>query len=220
MNRIITVKGTGKVSLAPDLIVVSMTLKTVDMEYDKSVQMASEHLQKLREALTGIGFAEDDLKTTNFNVCAEHESRRDEKGNYKSVFVGYACIHGLKLEFDFDNKRLSAVLTAVSDCIAEPDLNIRFTVRDKDAASDLLLKNAAENARHKAEILAAASGVALGKLVSVHYNWGELDTYSRTGVAMDRKCMAMGNGVDMSITPENIDLSDTAAFVWEIKKND
>lgn len=220
MNRIITVKGTGKVSLVPDLTVVSMTLKTVDMEYEKSMQLAADRLEKLRGALVGIGFAEKDLKTTSFNVCTEHESRRDENGNYKTVFTGYACIHGLRVEFDFDNARLAGVLTAVSACIAEPDLNIRFTVRDKDAASDLLLQDAAANARRKAEILAAASGVTLGKLVSIHYNWGDLDAYSRTDVAMDRKCMAMGNGVNMSITPENIDLSDTAAFVWEIKKND
>ena len=42
--------------------------------------------------------------------------------------------HGLKLEFDFDSQRLSKVLGAIAVCIAEPELNVQFTVKDKGSS--------------------------------------------------------------------------------------
>lgn len=121
MEKTITVKGTGSVSVQPDLTIVSLTLKSLDKDYEKAMQYASEKLSALQSALENIGFAKDDLKTTSFNVNTEYESVRDKNGNYKSVFEGYACVQGLKLEFDFDTKVLSKVLSAIAACISEPN---------------------------------------------------------------------------------------------------
>ena len=217
MNRVITVKGTGRISLKPDTTVVSMTLKTVDPDYDQSMAQSAELLRQLRESISRIGFEAEELKTTSFHVCTEHESVCDQNGNYRNVFVGYACIHGLQLEFDFDTDLLSRVLSAVSMCLADPELNIQFTVKDKEHANDELLQSAAVNAKHKAEILAAASGVTLGQLVSIDYSWGERNVYSRTEYVMEAKCMAPPCGAGMDFHPENIDLQDSATFVWEIQ---
>lgn len=216
MTRTITVKGTGSVSLTPDLTEISMTLKTLDKDYDRAVEQSAALLDGLREALEGLGFAGEELKTRSFNISTQYDSQRDEQGNYRSVFAGYACIHDLMLEFDFDTQRLSDVLRAVAGCIAEPELSIRFSVRDREGASDALLRSAAENARHRAQLLAEASGAVLGQLVSIDYSWGELDIYSRTNYAMDAKCMAMPNSAAMDFTPDDIRLEDNVTFVWEL----
>lgn len=217
MNRTITIKGTGKVSLKPDLTVISMTLRSLDKDYDMSMRKASDMLERLKKELESVGYKKEDLKTTNFNVCTEHENVRDSTGNYKKVFAGYACIQGLKLEFDFDTVTLSKILTAISRCVAAPDLSVRFTVRDKEAASEALLKSASVNAKKKAEILTAASGVKLGELLSIDYNWGELDLYSRTDYRKEAKCMAMDCAVNIGVEPENIELDDTVTFTWQIE---
>lgn len=212
MNRLITVKGTGKVRLKPDLTVVSMTLKTVDPDYDRSMQQGAALLERLRESLLAVG--QRDLKTTSFRVYTEQENRRDPDGNYTSVFVGYACVHSLKLEFALDTQMLSKVLGAIAHCVADPELSIQFTVKDKEAVDEALLKSAASQARRKAEILAEAAGVALGQLVSIDYNWGELDICSPTVFSVKR--MAADNSAEMRMEPEDIELEDSAAFVWEI----
>lgn len=216
MNRTITVKGTGSVSLTPDLTEISMTLRTLDRDYDRAVAQSAALLDGLREALKSIGFEKDDLKTRSFNIGTQYESQRDSQGNYRSIFAGYACIHDLLLEFDFDPQRLSDAIRAIARCIAEPELNIRFSVRDRESASDALLRSAAENARHRAEVLASASGAALGQLVSIDYSWGELDIYSRTNYAMDAKCMAMPESAAMDFNPDDIRLEDRVTFVWEL----
>ena len=219
MNRTITVKGIGKLSLKPDQTAVSLTLKTVHADYDKAMGKAAKHLEQLRSAITKIGFAKDDLKTTSFDVGTEYKNERDKNGNYKRIFVGYRVTHGLKLEFDFDSQRLSNVLGAIAVCIAEPELNVQFTVKDREAVNTALLESACINAKAKAEILTKASGVTLGELISIDYNWGELHLYSPTRYEMDPPCMAKASTAPtaMDIEPDDIDVSDGVTFVWEIK---
>jgi len=216
--KTITVKGTGKASVSPDLIVVSMKLATEDKEYDKTMENAAEKIELLNKALEEIGFEKKALKTTSFNVRTEYESVRSKDGGYKSVFKGYACNHSLKVELDFDTKRLAEVLTAVSHCLAKPEFSVSFTVKDPTAISRELLKAAAQNAKEKAEILCSASGVELGELISVDYNWEEICLYSNTDYKVESRRMMKAEAclANIDIEPENINVSDSAAFVWEI----
>lgn len=220
MTRTITIKGVGKLSLKPDQVVVSLTLNATDKNYDKTMDTAAKHLEQLRGALVGIGFTKDDLKTTNFNVNTEYESERDKNGNYKRIFIGYSVTHQLKLEFDFDSQRLSQTLGAIAGCIAEPELNVQFTVKDKKSVDAALLENACVNAKAKAGILAKASGVTLGDLISIDYNWGELHLFSQTQYDMEDNCMRMASAAPTSIEiePDDVDISDSVTFVWEISK--
>ncbi len=58
---------------------------------------AADHLDRLRAALVGVGSAKDDLKTEDFNVGTEYESRQDRNCSYKRVFVGYVVTHSLRI---------------------------------------------------------------------------------------------------------------------------
>ena len=217
MNRTITVKGTGKVSAKPDYIVLSVTLKAQDMEYEKTMELAAEQLENLRNAIVGVGFKRDDLKTSNFNVQPDFQSERDKNGNYKRWFAGYVCSHALKVEFDFDMALLAQTFSALAKCLSEPEFSVQFTVKDKEAVSVSLLKNATENAKAKAIVLCEAAGVTLGDLVTIDYNWGELHLYSPTQYEMADRCLAdapCGSSID--IEPDDIDVSDTVTFIWEI----
>lgn len=219
MARTITVKGMGRVTTAPDYVVISMSLEAHEMDYEATMELAAKNIELLNLSLEEIGFEKKSVKTTNFNVRTDYERVRDKNENYNSVFNGYICSHRLKVEFDFDTKRLGQTLYAISRCLAHPELSIAFTVKDPSAVNKDLLKSATVNAREKAEILCEASGVELGELLTIDYNWGEFNIISHTDYMMEEKCMAMpvGSLADMDIEPDDIDVSDTATFVWEIK---
>lgn len=214
--RTITVKGIGAVSVKPDLIVLRLSMETAEYEYDAAMKAAAEKIDFLNKALEAAGFEKKSAKTADFRVRADYDSLNDGKGNYTSVFMGYKCRHELKIEFDFDTKRLAKALSEISKCIAKPEISIDFTVKDSSAVSDELLKAAVKNAREKAEILCAASGAKLGELLSIDYNWGELHLYSETDYDVEGKCMMLGAADDMDIEPEEIKARDTATFEWEI----
>lgn len=217
MNRLITVKGTGNVSVKPDLIVITMNLESQQLEYDQTMQLAADSVNIITSAIESVGFDKKDLKTTSFDVRTHYESYRDKDNNYKSKFDGYVCEQGLKLEFDFESKIMSDVLSAIAKTSVNPKLNIQFSVKDKAAVSEALLIQATENARIKAEILSKASCVDLGKLINIDYNWGELHLYSPTRYDMEDRCMVMESSYAPEIEPDDISVSDTVTFVWEIK---
>ena len=214
--RTITVKGIGAVSVKPDLIVLRLSMETAEYEYDAAMKAAAEKIDFLNKALEAAEFEKKSAKTADFRVRADYDRLNDGKGNYTSVFMGYKCRHELKIEFDFDTKRLAKALSEISKCIAKPEISIDFTVKDSSAVSGELLKAAVKNAREKAEILCAASGAKLGGLLSIDYNWGELHLYSETDYDVEGKCMMLGAADDMDIEPEEIKARDTATFAWEI----
>lgn len=221
MEKLITVRGAGTAHTAPDQIVLDMNISSRDIDYDKAMVLASERIASLRAALEGEGFTADALKTVNFNVSTYYEGYHDDKGIYHNVFGGYNVMHALKLEFPFDADRLSAVISAIAKSGANPELNISFTVREPAAIKRGLLRSAAENARSKAEVLCEASGVKLGALVRIDYDWSHVNTVSNTRFAAQAndegaaccKASMFGGG----FTPEDIHSSDSAAFVWEIE---
>jgi len=213
-NREIVVKGIGKVSAAPDLLIIEMALESKRMDYEETMQQATEKTDSLRAAIESAGHDGKELKTESFYINTRYESYR-ESGGHKQRFAGYVCNHRLKLEFDLDMKKLGLTLGAIAGCKATPDFSINFSVKDPGAVSEQLLANAVENAKTKAEILAESAGVKLGAIQRIDYNWGELQLYSNT--SMDVMCCAETSGsYDMGIEPEDIDVSDNVTVVWEM----
>ncbi len=216
--RTITVKGVGTASTKPDLIVISLDISEKAPEYAVSVNGANERIEKLQKAVTAVGFAREDLKTLSFNARTNYENYRDNDGTYKQKFAGYVCEYRLKLSMDFDNKRLSETLTAITNSGANAEQSIAFTVKDPEKVSARLLKAATENAREKAEVLCAASGVTLGELVNIDYNWSDITIRSASVYSQQLRTMdAVPKAAMPEFEPEDIKSSDTATFIWEIK---
>lgn len=218
--RTITVKGVGNVSAKPDYISISMTIESVENDYDKAMDGAARRIENLKAAAVSVGYEKEALKTISFNVETRYENIKDCRGNYKREFAGYACVYRLKLAFNFDSKQLAKVISAIASSEANPVLSIAFTVKNPAKVSEELLESAALNARAKAEILCRASGCEMGQLISIDYNWGELNIVSRTSYEMEDSLMplaAMKKCCSPEIEPDDIDVSDTVAFTWEIE---
>ena len=216
--RTITVKGVGTASTPPDLTVISLNIIEKAAEYVDCINGANERIEKLRTAITVVGLAKDDLKTLSFNARTNYENYRDENGVYNQRFAGYACEYRLKLSMDFDNKQLSKTLAAIANSGANAEQLIEFTVKEPEKVSAQLLKAATENAREKAEVLCAASGVTLGELVNIEYNWKDISIHSASIYERERGVVAaVPLAAAPDFTPEDIRSSDSATFVWEIK---
>ena len=223
-KREIVIKGTGKVSASPDLLVINLNFEVVEREYERTMLTATQHLDALRAAVVSAGHDKKSLKTTAFNVDTEYEHYQDFRKNYKQKFVGYSCTHRLSLEFDLDMKKLGATLVAIADCAAKPQFSVKFSVKDPSAVSEQLLQSAIENARQNAEVLAKAGGVKLGEIKRIDYNWINLNLYSETsyGLAESSAALERWRGISMDftpmdITPKDIDVSDTVTVIWAME---
>ena len=216
--RTIRVTGKGQIRLRPDTTRITMTLSGLFKEYAETLRRSGEDTEALKDVLAGFGFERSELKTLSFGVDTEYESYRDKNNDYKQRFVGYRFDHVLKVEFPSDGERLGRVLYALANCRVRPELRISYTVKDPEAAKNLLLGKAVADAKEKAAALTQAGGVKLGEIQSIDYSWGEIDfEYRPMGRAIAvEKCMAADDSLAFDIEPDDIEVSDTVTVVWEI----
>lgn len=217
-TRTITVKGIGKASQKPDLIIINMSLEVIEMDYVTSLKRAEADLGSLKAALISAGHKDELLVTTNFAVRTKYESRY-ENDAWKETFTGYLCEHKLKLEFDFALELLGKTIEAITNSASNPRFNIQFSVKDQNSLKDQLLKRAVDDSAHKAEIIAGAAGVKLGTIQKIDYSWSDLYLYSSSEMEMDRHVLALSSAADSSgfdIMPDEVEANDTVTVEWEI----
>ena len=215
--RTIKVTGRGRLKLRPDMTVVTMSLSGGSPDYAETMRRSSEDTEALRELLTGFGFDRAELKTLSFQVDTEYESYQEE-GVYKQRFAGYRFYHTLKLEFPSDNERLGRMLYALARCPVQPEIQLSYTVRDKEAAKNALLAGAVADAKAKAAVLAGSADMTLKELQSIDYSWGELNLEVRpmNRGAMMAKSAAPEAAYDLNIEPDDVEVTDTVTLIWEI----
>ena len=172
--RTIRVTGKGQIRVKPDETRITLSLEGLYPEYGETLRRSAEDTEKIKDLLTGLGFARTDLKTLNFNVDTEYESYQ-VKNTYKQRFVGYKYHHQMKVEFDSDNDRLGKVLYALAKCPLQPEFRLSYTVKDPEAAKNELLGKAVADAQAKAVVLTQAAGVTLKDIQSIDYSWAQIN---------------------------------------------
>ena len=220
MEKTIKVTGKGNISVKPDMIRLLITLEGMKESYEETLVLHTEQIEGLAECFAKLGFARAELKTLSFHVDTEYENYNDGNNVWKKRFKGYKFVHGMKLEFEADNKRLGRVLYALANSQIKPEFRICYTVKDTEAVKNALLGRAVEDSKIKAEVLAKAAGVKLGDILTIDYSWGEVEFISSPMSRMALACApAEVNQVDsyaMDIEPDDIDVSDTVTVIWSI----
>jgi len=212
-SKVITVRGSGKVSVPPDWIVIDLDLVASKMEYSDTLTYAAKQLDQLRQSLYSVDFDKEDIKTKRFYVDTVYSSYKDKNDNYHRVFEGYKALHNLYIAFDLDNDRLEKIIKALANSAANPEFSLDYTIKDQVAVKNQLLKNAVADARHKAEILALTAGVKLGEVLRVDYNWTEV-RFSHDYSVVREDCMMLSESLDF--VPEEVKASDNVSVVWAI----
>ena len=66
--RTLKVTGKGSISLAPDVVRLSLKASGIKKEYSETLALSSEEIKELQKVLTKLNFDPKDLKTLSFNV--------------------------------------------------------------------------------------------------------------------------------------------------------
>lgn len=217
MDRKIRVTGKGKISIKPDLIRLNIKVSDVLKKYEDCINKSSKSIEELRKIIENSGLNPKDLKTTEFSVDTEYKSYY-ENDIYKREFQGYKYIHNLYINFPNDNDLLGKVLYELSKSKTDYEFSINYTVKDTESAKNKLLAKAVEDSKTKAKILAKASGVLLGEIISIDYSWDEIEIYSNPidDFAING-AQSFDSKIDIDIEADDIDLSDTVTIVWMIQ---
>lgn len=170
--RQISVSGTGRVDLAPDMATVRIGVTHQDAEAGVAMQMTSDAVAAMLERIEELGIAERDVQTAGLSLNPVWRARPVEPGQSAEMAInGYEASNLVTLRLR-DLAQVGDVLGAlVSDGANRLD-GLSFGLQDQQAAEDEARRAAVADARRKAELYAEAAGVTLGTVTSLSETGG------------------------------------------------
>jgi len=217
MPRTISVQGYGMVSVKPDVANINFNLSSTDIDFKAAVDELNSKVNSLSKALRKIGIPKDEIYSSNYTINKEY------KHNYKTgekKFLGFKVSHSITLQVDADTKSVNKVFSAIIKSLNDVELNLSFGVKNAEKSKGKMIENAIKDAKSKAELMASASGVELGEIMSINYNTSPVSFGGGTNRIMLSKRMVMENVTPVMVdnfNPSNIKQSTTVDIVWEIK---
>ena len=152
LPRTITVVGEGTVALQPD---VAQAQIGVDVAGDTAKQASAEAakiMEAVLAALKAQGIATKDIQTSNYSIYADRPA--DPLTGRPGEQVTYRVNNGVSVTIR-DLAKIGAVLDAVIDAGANNIYGVTFSVSDPDKVMAEARRKAVEDARARAEELAA-----------------------------------------------------------------
>lgn len=201
--RTLSVTGTGKSYLVPDIAYIYIGVHTENAEASKAVAENTSRSQKVTEALKQFNIASKDIQTTNFSIYPQQQF--DPQGKVTGIL--YVVDNTVYVALR-DLTKIGNLLDAVVNAGANTISGISFDVENKTAALAEARAAAVADAQKQAQELAKAAGVTLGEIMSIStYASAPYPIYDRGGaggVAMEAAVpIAPGQTVlqvDVSIT--------------------
>lgn len=197
----ITVTGTAKVTVVPDVARVSFGVNVTKGTVKAARATAAQQMTAIIEAVKGLGIAEQDIQTTGLNLWPQY-ARNSTK------VTGYTLSEQIQVTVRDLDRASDVVDTAMAKGATEMN-GITFEMADPAKALNDARVAAIAAARTSAEAMASAAKVGLGSVVSVS------DASPAPIVYPYQRMAAMDAATP--IQPGSQDISATVSVVFEIE---
>lgn len=208
----IWVTGVGKVSVVPDIAVLSLGIETQEATVAEAQQRAAEAMDAVMNVLNSYSIAEKDIQTQYFSIQPVY-SWDDDKD--QQILLGYRVTNTVSVKIrnmDDVGGVIDATVAAGGDYSRVN--SIYFTVDEPEAYHDEVREKAMADAKDKAEQLAHLGGVSLGKPIYIN----EYSSYTSPPIIYRDYEVAEGASVpETSISPGEMEIQLTVQVVYSIK---
>ena len=167
LPRTISVSGTGKVGMPPDMVTLRTGVTTTAATAKESLKANSTAMKKLMNVLKSRNIADRDIQTSGFGVYPEYQSINLGPGKPRRREVtGYRVTNNVTVKL-----RAIASLGDVLDQLVKAGSNqisgVWFGLANPAEATDAARKKAIKDARNRALLYAQATGTKVGKVISI-----------------------------------------------------
>ena len=161
--RTISVTGSGKTVLTPDIAYINIGVQTEDQDASSAVSENTLQTQEVIDALTAAGVAKEDIQTTNFNIYPRQDYDPQGQPTGEITYIVTNTVYVTVRDLDQIGDLLNSAVAAGANTIH----GIQFDVDDKAEALSDARASAVKNAETIAQELAAAADVGLGEIQSI-----------------------------------------------------
>jgi uncharacterized protein YggE len=210
-QRSITVVGSGKVSLVPDVATINVGAEARSSSVSDAKATVDAQMTAITAALQELSVAEKDIQTSHYGIHYEQEpfppagrvgaESADEQGAYRVSNMLRVTVR--------DVEQAGDVLDAVVAAGANQVYGVTFTVSDDSEWQSEARAEAVANAQARAEELATLAGVELGDVLTI----SEVIGGGPVPMAFAERAMGGGGG----IAPGEMEMSTQVQVTFAIQ---
>lgn len=206
-QRTITVTGTGKVTLTPDIAYISIGVQTQDASAKTAVASNNTQAQAVVKTIKGFGVADKDIQTTNFSIYPQQQYDNNGKVTGTTYIVNNTVYVTVR-----DLTKLGDMLDSTVSSGANYINSIQFDVADKTDALSQARQAAVDDAKKQADELTKATGVTLGDVQTISYT----DSTPPVETPL-RAATALGGGSSVPVQSGSMQIQTTVSIVYALK---
>lgn len=171
----LVVSGYAEQKTEPDMLTLNVAVSALDKQGLKAKQQVDTKVAAFFSQLEGLGIKRSDVEAGNLMVSPEYQYGE----NNKTVLLGYRAQRQLAVKL-YQLDKLSPLMDTALKAGLESVSQIEYGLKSPQVIKEQARLNAVEDAKTKAESLAKAFGMKLGKVYSVEYrNASPITAYSR-----------------------------------------
>ena len=205
----ISISAEGKVTALPDIASISIGVQTEKATVAAAQADNTAKMNPIIDKLMSMGVAKEDIQTANYSIYPTYDYV-----NGKQTLRGYEIDQSVAVKIrKLDS--ISDILAAAGQLGANQISNVDFTIDDPEALRQQARLKALEMAKQKAQALADAAGVKLGKVVGFSESSGSVPTpiYFAKDAAVG---MGGGAAPAPSVQPGSEDVTVDVTVQYEI----
>src|SRR5262245_8696585 len=207
--RIMSIEGVGEVRARPDMATVMVGVVQQGGTAGEALNANTQAMNQILAALRSMKIDETDIQTSNFQISPRYDYGPNNQGPPK--ITGYEVSNQLAVVVH-DLPKLGGLLDDIVRVGSNQISSVAFSFANPEQYEDEARVRAVADARHKAGVFAAASGVQLGAIQSV----GESGTVMPP-VPVYAKQMRAEAAAPVPIAAGEAVIQSRVTIVWEIK---
>jgi len=205
------VSGEGKVYVTPDIAKITVGIQESGDSLKTVQNSVNKKSKALTDAIENMGVAKEDIKTTSYNLYPQYDYQSSA-----GRITGYQVSTSYEITIrDFD--KVNDIVVGATAVGANMEGGISFELNDttkKEKLQEARVMAVAE-AKSKAQGLASAAGITLGKIINISENRGSNEI---------RPLPAMGGAVSLdkvmiepSIQAGQTEVNVTVSLSFEVR---
>ncbi|MDD4250931.1 MAG: SIMPL domain-containing protein [Candidatus ainarchaeum sp.] len=206
--NLLSVNSTITKEFEPDKVEITLSVETIDMVAENSQQENARITQNVVTALKTAGLTNKQISTTNYSIYEQFEW---DGIIQKNKIIGYKTSNTIKViltELTITGKIIDVAVNAGANKVS----NISFGLSEQKQrqSNEIVLKEASEYAKIKAQNIANGLGITIGKINTVnestytsgprYYNYASNDMIASSSEMYETPISASDISVSATVT--------------------
>ncbi len=202
--------GEARLEVPPDMVIITLGVTTQAKTVAEAREQNAVRMQAVVDAIKQLSIPAANVSTTRFNVTPQYDYQ--EKRNPPRI-AGYNVTNQVTVKLE-QIEKVSQLVDASLTAGANTVNSLEFTLKDTRGLRRSAYTEAVRDARNKAEALASAAGVQLGKIYLIRESGGPVPV--RRGY--ETLAMASKTEAPTPIESGQVTIQVTVEIQFEIKQ--